>query len=70
MHIAARCPAEIGLPLVAEMMNAAEETDVISQTVDDERTQRKVQIKGAWRIWNEHSGDNEFIQGKPRRTCC
>lgn len=65
MHIAVRCPAEIGLPLVAEIMNAAEVPDVLAQTVDDEQSQRKVQLKGAWRIWNEHSGDNEFIQGKP-----
>ena len=42
MHIAVRCPAEIGLPLVAEIMNAAEVLDVLSQTVDDEQTQRKV----------------------------
>jgi hypothetical protein len=65
MHIAVRCPTEIALPLVAEIMNAATEPEVLSLTVDDEQSQRKVLIKGAWRIWNEHSGDNAFVQGRP-----
>lgn len=64
MHIAVRCPGEIKLPLVAEIMNAKEFPDTIAQTVQDEQSQDKVHIAGAWRIWNEHSGDETFVQGR------
>lgn len=64
MHIAVRCPDEIKLPLVAEIMNAKEFPGAITQTVQDEESQTKVRIAGAWRIWNEHSGDDTFTQGK------
>lgn len=63
MHIAVRCTDEIKLALVAEIMNAKEFPNVISQTTQDEETQQKVRIAGAWRIWNEHSGDETFVQG-------
>lgn len=65
MHIAVRCPGEIKLPLVAEIMNAKEFPDVITRTAQDEQSQEKVHIVGAWRIWNEHSGDTSFEQGRP-----
>ena len=65
MHITVRCPGEIKLPLVAEIMNAKEFSDVITRTAQDEQSQEKVRIVGAWRIWNEHSGDTGFEQGRP-----
>ncbi|MEQ1661884.1 MAG: hypothetical protein ABL877_04235 [Thiobacillus sp.] len=65
MHIAVRCPDEIKLPLVAEIINAKEFPDAISQSKLDEQSQEKVKIRGAWRIWNEHSGDETFTQGHP-----
>lgn len=64
MHIAVRCPGEIKLPLVSEIMNAKEFPVVLAQTVQDEQSQDKVRIAGAWRIWNEHSGDETFVQGR------
>lgn len=64
MHIAVRCPDEIKLPLVAEIMNAKDFPDVIAQTVQDEQSQQRVRIVGAWRIWNEHAGDEIFLQGR------
>lgn len=65
MHIAVRCPDEIKLPLVAEIMNAKAFPETVAQTIEDERSQTKVRIAGAWRIWNEHSGDESFVQGRP-----
>ena len=54
MHIAVRC-GSIALPLVAELMNAKDRKEVIAKTVEDENSQAKVRIAGAWRIWNEHA---------------
>jgi hypothetical protein len=64
MHIAVRCPQEIRLPLVAELMNAKDHLDVVDASVNAERTSQIVRITGAWRIWNEHSGDESFVQGR------
>jgi hypothetical protein len=64
MHIAVRCPKEIGLALVAEIMNAKDHRDAIDLSTTAETDGSKVTIKGAWRIWNEHGGDQSFTQGK------
>src|SRR5262249_26109002 len=64
MHIAVRCPQEIQLPLVAELMNAKDHLDVVNASVKAEKSGDKVRITGAWRLWNEHSGDEQFAQGK------
>jgi len=32
-------------------------------SVDLEQSKNRVRIKGAWRIWNEHSGGQTFRQG-------
>ena len=63
MHAAVRCPKEIGLPMVAEIMNAKDHGDAIDLTKTAEADGSKVTIKGAWRIWNEHGGDQVFNQG-------
>lgn len=64
MHMAVRCPAEIALPLVAEVMNAKDHRNIIDASVDAEQSQTPVKLVGAWRIWNEHGGDERFTQGK------
>lgn len=64
MHVAVRCSKEIGLPLVAEIMNAKDHQDAIDLSKTAEADGSKVTIKGAWRIWNEHGGDQSFTQGK------
>ncbi len=64
MHVAVRCPKEIGLALVAEIMNAKGHQDAIDLSKTAEGDGSKVAIKGAWRIWNEHGGDQSFTQGK------
>lgn len=63
MHAAVRCPKEIALPLVAEIMNARDHLDAIALTKKAEGDGSMVTIKGAWRIWNEHGGDQIFKQG-------
>jgi len=65
MHIAVRCPKEIALPLVAEIMNAKDHQEAIDLSKTLQSDGSKVTIKGAWRIWNEHAGDATFRQGSP-----
>lgn len=65
MHVAVRCPKEIALPLVAEIMNAKDHQDAIDLSKATEFDGSKIVIKGAWRIWNEHAGDASFRQGSP-----
>ena len=58
MHVAGRAPKEIGLPMVAEIMNAADtDAKVVSaiKTIhDNEGTSKTLSISGAWRVWFEH----------------
>ena len=62
MHAAVRC-REIALPLVAEIMNARDHTDAIDLSKVHEESGERITIRGAWRIWNEHGGDQVFKQG-------
>jgi hypothetical protein len=58
---------KIGLPVVAEVMNAKEQTEAVNYIHQNEgkgEPQNKVKLSGVWRLWCEHPGDNEdFIQG-------
>jgi hypothetical protein len=65
MHASGRDAANIGLATVAEIMNARDHKNAIDATVAAEGTGQPIAISGAWRIWNEHGGDNTFTQGKP-----
>jgi hypothetical protein len=59
---------KIGLPIVAEIMNAKEFDDAVQKVHDFEgkgKPQNKVPLSGVWRLWCEHPGDIEaFKQGK------
>ena len=61
MHIAGRAPTEVGLPMVAEVMNAAKPT--AQQAVADihsvEGQEEVVEVEGAWRLWFEHPADSQ-----------
>jgi len=46
-------------------MNAKNHLDAVDAANSAAGTGSAVQISGAWRIWNEHGGDNIFVQGKP-----
>lgn len=63
MHVAGRAP-EVGLPIVAEIMNAASEQAAVDKVHEVEGTGQAIKIAGAWRIWTEHGGDSVQTQGK------
>lgn len=69
LHFAGRA-SEIGLPFVAEIMNAKEETAAVDAVHAVEGTNTKLPVVGAWRLWCEHGGNSEQIQGKavPKAT--
>jgi hypothetical protein len=62
IHIAGRAP-EIELPTVAEIMNAASQTGALSLIRRVAGTSNTINITGAWRLWCEHGGEDEQIQG-------
>jgi hypothetical protein len=60
-------PAEIGLPTVIEIMNVAVQPgagalDLIRQA---EQSGRPLAVRGVWRLWCEHGGDSQQVQGQP-----
>jgi hypothetical protein len=64
MHIAGRGES-IGLPIVAEIMNAAGTPQAVSLVHSLEGSNDTVSITGVWRLWCEHAGQDEQVQGKP-----
>jgi hypothetical protein len=56
MHVAGRAPKEIGLPMVAEIMNAAaaNEQTAVKLIHDNEGNGQFIAVTGAWRLWFEH----------------
>ena len=64
IHIAGRAP-EIGLPTVAEIMNAELEKDhAVKKIQAVEGTGTSIQLSGAWRIWSEIGGQDVEVQGE------
>ena len=64
MHVAGRDPKNIGMAAVAEIMNAKNHPAAVEAANNAAGTNNPIPISGAWRIWNEHGGDNVFVQGK------
>jgi len=64
LHAAGRAD-EVGLPMVAEIMNAASETSAVDAIHNVEGTGNPVPLTGVWRIWCEHGGDDKQVQGEP-----
>jgi hypothetical protein len=62
LHIAGRAP-EIGLPTVAEIMNAASADSAVALVHGVEGTGSPIDVLGAWRIWCEHGGQSLQRQG-------
>lgn len=61
---AAGIGTNIGMIAVAEVMNAkTERTHAVRQLTGSASSGQPVQITGAWRIWCEHGGEQEYIQG-------
>ncbi len=61
-HIAGRAPG-IGLPVVAEIKNAASEKGALGVIRSVAGTGNPVRLAGAWRLWAEHVGRAEEVQG-------
>jgi hypothetical protein len=65
MHVAGRSPKDVGLPMVAEVMNAAGDGKPAADKVHQvEGTGNSVSVVGAWRLWFEHPGAKQ-TQFKP-----
>lgn len=64
LHIAGRAE-EVKLPIVAEIMNAKDAPEAVKLIHDVEGTGETVPLSGAWRLWCEHGGDSDQIQGDP-----
>lgn len=62
-HLAGRAPG-VGLPVVAEIQNAASETEAVDRVRRAEGSGQPLKIAGAWRIWSEHVGSAAEIQGE------
>jgi hypothetical protein len=60
-HVAGRSPKEIGLPLVAEVVNAAQPfgTPALTLVHSAESSGQSVSVSGAWRLWFEHPADSQ-----------
>lgn len=64
IHVAGTAP-EIGMIAVAEVMNAkTEKTQAVKVLMDAVGSDHAVKITGAWRIWCEHGGNQDYIQGQ------
>lgn len=64
LHAAGRAP-EIGLPAVAEVMNARFQQPALDLIHQAEQSGEPLQVRGVWRLWCEHGGDISFNQGDP-----
>jgi len=63
---AAGAGSEIGMVAVAEVMNAkTERSHAVLQLTGSVSSGQPVHITGAWRIWCEHGGEQQYIQGQP-----
>jgi len=61
MHVAGQAPKEVGLPMVAEVINAVQtdEQKAVKRVHDVEGTKIPVPISGAWRFWFEHPATSQ-----------
>jgi hypothetical protein len=63
LHIAGRAP-EVGLPIVAEVMNAGRWTEALLPVRGREGKPDTIPVTGAWRVWCEHAGIRWQTQGE------
>jgi len=63
LHAAGRAE-EVGLPIVAEIMNAASQRAAVDAIHNVEGSDTPISLTGVWRIWCEHGGDSKQIQGQ------
>jgi hypothetical protein len=63
LHIAGRPGDEIGLMTVAEIQNAKDVSQAVTFAQSNAGSDSTVSITGVWRIWFEHSGGSDQVQG-------
>jgi len=63
MHASGRAK-EVGLPIVAELMNAKDMKEGVKALKDAKENGDPIKVSGAWRLWCEHAGGARQIQGK------
>jgi hypothetical protein len=62
---AAGTGTKIGMVAVAEVMNAkSERTHAVKQLTGSASSGQSVRITGAWRIWCEHGGEQQYVEGQ------
>lgn len=61
IHMSGRAD-EVGLPMVAEIVNARKESAALT-LLKATAQGAKVPVKGVWRIWFEHLGKEDQVQG-------
>jgi hypothetical protein len=64
LHVAGRAD-QVGLPIVAEIMNAASQKEAVNKIHAVEGTGEQVPLTGVWRLWCEHGGESQQVQGDP-----
>ena len=62
MHVAGRAQKEVGLPMVAEVVNAAQpgEKNAVDEIHSVEGKNTPVSITGVWRFWFEHPAKQQI----------
>jgi len=62
LHVAGRAQKEVGLPMVAEVMNAAQkgQTDAVEEIHQVEGKKSAVPVTGTWRFWFEHPAKKQI----------
>jgi hypothetical protein len=61
IHASGRSPKDVGLPMVAEVMNAAGDGKAAMVQVHKAETEgTTAQVIGAWRVWFEHPGTKQI----------
>jgi len=64
LHVAGRAE-EVELAIVAEIMNAKSQKPAMDAIHKAEGKGTPLPLTGVWRIWCEHGGDVQQVQGKP-----
>jgi hypothetical protein len=64
LHVAGRAKS-IGLPIVAEIMNAKFQKGAVQRVHALEGTDKELIVTGAWRLWCEHAFSSKQVQGDP-----
>jgi hypothetical protein len=62
LHAAGRSDP-VGLPFVAEIMNARDEPALVKRLNDLQGSSQTIKLTGVWRIWPEHGGISPQVQG-------